>query len=1094
MIQQPGSKSSAYFESSNYYREQRYDKMQGLDKVNPVTELYRYVTETGTDWVWVDDYARYIGFSKEVAIKVLMDLAVKGFVIYDIHDQKAIVKDRVQQFENAHMGRVDYDVISFQSNTMGVPNASLNLENNDLQMQGVRNVFVSDSQKVYIYPKGQMLILKKNRDFVFDGLIKAGRFDVFAKECAFSYEKFELDLPIIDSLSFKVPSFEEDEDGYRPLVRVKAVIEDLRGNILIDQANNKSGLGDHPEYPILNSKKHSYVYYDKKGKYKNVYTRDKFYYRLEKFSIDSLDNFETEGLEFEGFLASAGIFPDITQPLKVQHDYSLGFKSYTGIAGLSAYGGKGRFTDTISLNSEGLTGDGTLEYLTSTSTSDKFTYFPDSMNAHINTYEISKVETGTEYPDVNAMNVYTRWMPYQDLMMTREKKEEYPFHMYATEADLHGELALRPDGLTGNGMIQIQDAEMVSDKYVFKSINYDADTCDFRLKRFVDEDMDMESLSSEHDDAYSTSNFKAHIDFEERLGAFEANGGEQKVEFHDNMYICYMDMFIWYMDQDKTEFASREGEVAGINSMELEEKVDLDLTGSEFYSVHPEQDSLSFVAQRAVYRRKSAEIEAFDVHFVLTADAAVEPNEGIVKIHRKADMQEFNDATIMTNLARKYHRIYNSTVKIRSKKYYNGRGIYNYKDAKGNIQNIFLANIEADTTGQTVGEGRIEQSANFTFSPYFNFKGKVNLFAPEQHLKFTGGTQISHDCDTLPMEWIYFSSYIDPINIRIPIGDTLKNTDNLDLPVGMMMTERGYDVYPAFLSRAYRRVDREIMSATGFLVYDEVSQEYRVSTEDKLLQPVLPDDYISLSKRNCQIYGEGNIDLAWETGAMKFDAYGSGTYYMENDSMMLNTSIMMDFFFSTKGMEMMVEDINNRMDLAALDLNHQTYRTALGNVLGTTEMEEMMTELATQGGMYRKVPKELITSIFFVDVTFKYNPRARAWVSECPIGIANMGKTQVNKYVDGVIKIENRKSQVKIAISLEMDGDYYFMEYGFVPNSRNGLMRLMSGHNKEFNTLIKETKQDEKKLKTQGKEPKFTWGQQTPAAYKKFKRELEFTK
>lgn len=1092
MIQQPGSQSSAYFESSNYFKDQRYNKLQGLDKINPVTELYNYTEEIASDIVYVDDYSRYIGFSKDVAIKTLMDLSVKGFVIYDINDQKAIVKDRVKQFVDAHNGRVDYDVISFQSNTMGIANASLNIENKDLEMHGVKNVFVSDSQKVYIYPKGQMVIVKKNRDFIFDGLIRAGRFDVYAKECAFSYEKFELDLPIIDSLSFKVPSFDETADGYRPLKRVKAVIEDLRGNILIDQPNNKSGVGESPEYPILNSKKNSYVYYDRKSQFKNVYKRDRFYYRLESFTIDSLDNFETDGLEFQGFLASAGIFPDIAQPLKVQQDYSLGFKSYTGSGGLSAYGGKGRFTDTISLNNEGLTGDGSLEYLTSTSTSNKFFYFPDSVNGNLNTYEIAKVDRGTEFPDVNATDVYTHWMPYLDRMNTKTKNEDYPFHMYESEADLLGSLNLQPDGLTGGGVIAIQDAEMSSEKYRFKSVVYDADTTDFRLKRFVDEDMGMEALSEEDDNAYSTTNFSAHIDFKERLGAFEANGGEQKVEFNDNMYICYMDMFIWYMDEDKTEFASKDGEVAGINTMDLDEQVDLDLTGSEFYSVHPDQDSLNFVAQRAVYRRKSAEIKAFDVRFILTADAAIQPNDGEVVIHRKADMQEFNDANILTNLATKYHKIHNATVKIAGKFDYHGRGIYDYKDANGNIQNIFLTTIESDTTGMTVGEGKIEESANFTFSPYFTFKGKANLKAPDRFLKFSGGTQIAHDCDTLPMEWIYFSDFIDPKEIKIPIGDSLKNMDNLNLPRGIMMTERGYDVYPAFLSRAYRSVDKELMSSDGYLVYDETSQEYRISSEDKLAQLSLSDDYTSLSKRSCQIYSEGNINLAWATGAMKFDSYGKGTYYMQNDSMMLNTAIMMDFFFSEKAMELMVNDINDRMDLTALDLDQQVYRTALGNIVGGDEMENLMTEIATQGGMYRKVPKELITSIFFVDVTFKYNPRSRSFVSEGPIGIANMGKTQINKYVDGVIEVENKKSGTTIRMALEMGGDYYFLEYGFIPNSRSGLMRIMSGHNKEFNTIIKETDQGDKKLKTQGKEPKFTWGQQTPTAYKKFKRTLKF--
>ena len=57
-------------------------------------------------------------------------------------------------------------------------------------------------------------------------------------------------------MTFKVRSREADEYGEHPLIRVKSVVEDLSGDILIDHPNNKSGRKSLSEYLFL-IQKHS---------------------------------------------------------------------------------------------------------------------------------------------------------------------------------------------------------------------------------------------------------------------------------------------------------------------------------------------------------------------------------------------------------------------------------------------------------------------------------------------------------------------------------------------------------------------------------------------------------------------------------------------------------------------------------------------------------------------------------------------------------------------------------------------------------------------------------------------------------------------
>ena len=1087
-VSQKGSVSEARFESLSLFTQARYDQLQGIDRINPVKSVYNYVQKTGYNEFTAEEYGRYIGMSRSVTMSLLMNLAAKGFVIYDLSEDYVIVKDRVRTYIEASKGKIDYDVIGFRSSVVGIPNASLNLLNNELLIQGVSRVFLSDSQEVFISPAHKQITVLKNRDFTFDGFIKAGKFDLSARKCTFSYEKFELDLPVIDSISFRVQSFEPDRYGVYHQVRVKNVIGDLQGNILIDRADNKSGRKSYPEYPIFNSKSNGYVFYDQPSIYGGVYAKDKFYYRIDPFTIDSLDNFKTDGIEFTGYLASAGIFSDIDEPLSVQRDYSLGFIFRTPNSGKAIYGKKGKFTADIKLSNAGLQGDGVLNYLTSTAYSDQFQFFPDSTNAVLSTYEIERTQSPVEYPSVIGDSLYLHWEPYNDLMEVTNLDFDQPMKMYSSESEMNGTLMLSPTGLDGKGVVMIKDAEMVSGLYRFKYSEYYADTIDFRLKRFADVDADeVEELDSEFDYAYETENFKAHVDFDERKGDFEANGGAQKVDFPENMYICYMDKFTWFMDRDETEFSTKSELSAEFKAASLKDKIDLDLTGSKFISTHPDQDSLTFFAQKAIFSRRSSLITASDVQLILVADAAIYPDSGEIVIHKKADMEELTNSRIVVNTTTKYHELYSGTFKILGRKKYHGRAMIDYKDEDGNINNIFFTQMDVDTTGATYGVGQVAEDAAFTLSKNFDFVGTVNLEATKEYLRFMGGTSISHTCDTLERKRLYFDAYINPIDIKIPVLEQPLSDQNSNIYAGMYMNSNGIRVYSSFLQAKRKASDEQIFNASGFLVYDKTMQEYRISSEERLKKTNMTDDYLSLSKRTCEVLASGELNIAMNSGQVDASAYGTMKYYKREDSATLHVSIPLDFYFNDKAMELMANDLNDRMELDGLNLQSDLFRLTLGKMVGIEKAEKLMTEIATHGGAFRKVPDELQKTLFISDVEMKWNPRSKSFVSTSQIGIASMGKIQIVKYIDGKIEIKNKAGSTKITIALDLGGkEYYYFAY----NSTSGSMMAYST-NKEFVTLIKETKPEDRKSKVKDSKKKYNYYITTPTAHKKFIRMMK---
>jgi hypothetical protein len=1071
MIKGTGSEGNATFESSNYFRESRYLKLQGIDEQNPLDLVASYGQKFKTREFTLTEFFNYIHRPPEQVKATLLRLAIRGFLIYDLDDDKIIIKDRLYEYLNARAKKTDYDVIQFNSTILAQPNATLSLLNFDLKLRGVPMVYLSDSQKVYIYPNNQELLLKKNRDFLFSGRVHAGLFDFFAHDCSFDYAKFKLNLPVVDSLSFMVKAREKNEYGERPLVRVKSVICSLSGDILIDHPNNKSGVNDYPEYPIFNSKNDAYVYYDRFNIQKGVYKRDIFFFHVYPFSISKLVDFETDEIKFEGYLVSGGIFPDIEEPLRVQPDYSLGFTRTTPPGGWPIYGGIGEFKNIVDLSHRGFKGNGTIKYLASASESVDFNFYPDSVNGDLQRFLLEEQLGSVEYPPVTATDVYEHWLPYKELLLlsTRQKSIE----MYGGQTHLTGTLALTPQSLTGAGTVAVADAEMDAELFKFKNKVFDSDTADFRLKTY-----DLKQL------AFSTHNYKSHIDFIERKGEFKSNGGGSKVEFPINQYICFMDEFEWYMDKEEISLANtRTVAIPTADKGNIRELVDIDISGSEFVSVHPKQDSLRFLSPKARYNLRNNIIFAEQVSFIRVADAAVFPEKGLVTIFRDAKMNTLTNAKILANTTTKYHTVDSATVDIFSRKDYLAKGVYTYVDDKEKSQRIFLNKINVDSSFQTNGFAHISDSMNFMLNQHFGFAGDVKLMASKEFLYFMGGFRLQHDCDTITRAWVRFESDINPKEIYLPVNEDLRDITNKSIFAALAFSQKNNHIYPAILNKKESFNDQDLVSARGFIFYDENQQEYQVGSMDKLKTPLLPGNYLSLNARNCVLRGEGPINMGAVFGQLKLQSFGSVDYFIVPDSASFDLVSTLDFFFADDALKMIRDGLKDA-NLMAADLTKDKYKRALGELMGVKDADDIITEISLYGTI-RRIPAELNHTLVFSDIMFKWNPVTNSFVSMGPIGIGNMEKTQINKFVKGYIEITKKRSGDILDMYLEIsDSEWYYFNY-----SRN-LMQAVSS-NEEFNKIITELKPEKRTHKGEKGEDTYRFNISTSKKKKDFIRRME---
>ena len=1057
MIKGPGLTSEAKFQSFNFFTIDKYLKIQGIDEVNPLEEIRAYSVKNKTREFFIDEYASFIKKSPNSAKALLLTLSNMGFLIYNLETDKITIKERLFYYLAAKHKRTDYDVIEFNSLVTGQKsNATLEIDNFNLTVRGVNIVSLSDSQRVYIFPDNRELVLKKNRDFNFNGRVHAGMFDFYGKQFAFDYDKFKLNLPKVDSLTFMVKSFDKNTEGKRHLVKVKSVIEDISGDLAVDNPKNKSGLMHYPGFPILNSKKESFVYYNKKYIQKGVYSKEKFFYKIYPFTIDSLANFKTERMMFAGILNSAGIFPDIEEPLKVQPDYSLGFTKNTTDAGYPAYAGKGTFYNNVDLSNKGLRGDGSLSYLASTTKSNEFIFFPDSMNTLAQNYELKEQTSNTEYPYVTGEDVKIHWMPYKDLM--RVSSLQKTIAMYKDQTNLIGMLYLSPSGLRGRGKMDFHDAEIESRVYRYKNMTFDADTADFSMKAFGNKEI-----------SFITHNYKARVDFNSRKGDFISNGGGSKVEFPVNQYICFMDEFEWYMDTQELSLSDSKNRSEKYDNLSKKELIEIDLTGSKFISVNPTQDSLQFFSPKAKYNLKDNIIFAQGVKIIKVADAAIFPDKGDVTVLKKAEMKPLEHSTVIANTTTEYHNIYDATVNILSRKKYIGAGKYDYIDESEKKQQLYLDKIGVDSTLQSYGKGYIAPEIKFKLSDAFDYVGEFKLLASKEFLTFNGAVRIKQSCDSLS-EWLKFKLEINPKEIYIPVASRPEDYHKRPIFAAFFLSEDTSGVYSRFLYKRSSDKDSTLLSAKGFLYFDKQSNEYRISTKEKLKTLTLPGQYLSLNNTKCITKAEGKIKFGTDLGRVEFNAYGNAKHYIIPDSTNFDLTISADFFFNDKSIELMTNSIKQNTKLKPTETTNPKYTKALYEILGVKEADKLISDLSLGMGL-KKMPSEIKKTLFITDVKMKWVPELKAFASKGKIGIGNIYSTQINKYVDGYIVLKKRKNSDELTIYLQpSESEWFIFDY----DSRR---KLMSGYssNKEFNLAVTNTKPDNRKLKSKGGEESYSY-------------------
>lgn len=1058
-----GSKTAnAFFKSTNYFDREEFDLRMGFDNMHPIFALNNYSLKVKSRTFTIKEFASYIRHTVDDTRVALMRLAVEGFLLYDIAKQSVTLQPALFNQVLARASKVDYDVIQFSSSVeQDKANATLDVNNLELDVYSVSRINVSDSQNVSVSPKGRFIKMKKNRSFEFDGEVVAGLFTFRGEKLSFNYDNYTIDLKDVDvaSMQFQLDSY--DLMGRRERADIFSQLRNLTGMVHIDKPNNKSGLVKNPEYPIFESTDTSYVYYDKPEIYGGVYNKKNFYFEIRPFVFYNLNNFEVKDIVFGGKLYSDNIFAPFEDTLKLQPDRSLGLVHPTGPDGMALYQGKGKFYNNIMLSNAGLMGDGTITYITSTTASKAFNFFPDSTLAVSNAFNIAIRQTGVTFPDAIGTEHPIRWLPKKDIFFAYRGPNA--FSMYRSEAKFYGDLTLQPVGLTGKGLVDMTKAKMNANHFQFAHQVWHADTMDVQ---FFVPGSELRALAS--------NRLKGRVNYKERQGHFWRIGNSIHADLEALKYACHADRFIWFIDSDELQMKTNLPMLAAVEqSFTPPNMLDRDSipSGTILYSTVPEEDSLYFMAPAATYYLRNPHLKADSVPYILVADAVAQPHKGIVHIEPEKRMLPLPESKLEASVFNRFHHIYDANLSIYTRHKYAGKGKIDYHDHRDSVEVITLDSIyitEPHMGNATQAYGYVTQDQKFKLSPRFRYEGRVTVDANEPFYYYVGGATPIYACEGMVAERMAFKSRLNPDSLYIPVVSPSRDINDGWLVSGTVVAYDSTHVYPAFMTPQFSFLDKEFSKPVGFVTFNERKGRFIIADSLLFQHPDSIGQRIEFSPSDCRIFTDGRIQLPFDLGRVQTHSTGRITHDISDSTQIIRLFTDLQFHFSPEALQMLSLLINNNPNLDKTDPNQEVYLMGLKDRLPKARYERIASQIELFGERKEPIP-ELTATLSIEDLQLRWDQANRSLVSVGRIGLGSINGTAINKKINGYLEIFKRVSGDNFVLYLEpTPGEYYIFTF-------TGITMYANSSNQEYLKIINKTARRKRRLKADGDKPKYLY-------------------
>lgn len=932
---------------------------------------------------------------------IYMDRA--GYIYYDRTLEQITPRTQLIRWAQAANNEKDWDVIQLVSQTKDRANAHMSWETGVLRLDGIEGFILSDSQQVTIRPQHQFVRVYENRNLQFGGLIYAGKANFWGKGTAkfeFNYPRFNIYCEKLDSVKF-YPERDESFDPRANPTLVKALrrltIEDVVGSIYINHPANKSGLKRQTQYPIFDCYSIAYVYWSDRSTQAGQYKRDRLFFALDPFALDSLENFDIRGLQFQGEFDCDSIVPTFRDTLRPVSDNTYGVEQYFP-DGIPVYRGAGTFTNKLQMDRYGLWGQGSIAYLNTLAQADTFTFHFDSCMAVLKAFNSPETTlNGVYFPEmITEGRLNYTWYPYQERMVIETMDE--PITMHNGTVTFTGKVVYTPKGVIGKGVLESGSIALKGDSINLSTLQIQVVEGTFE----VSDPDDPEVL------VFQVRNADTELNIETKEVQFVTKSpGTALVSFPAQQYESTL---------PNGSYNQETGDIK-LTTTYPEKKFNI------FRSTNPGQHGLQFPVGSAVFNRDRQELLLYEVDSILVADAIVYPAMGNARINPDGKLGLMENAQLRADTTNRAHLLDQCQLAIENRLVYKGSGRYPYKTAGVKDQYFEFASLRSLPDTTSYGDGEISSDQEFLISDRIFFRGKVEMYARRKFLGFDGEVKIQSDNSLFADSWFAFKdTLVNPDTVFVPI-DNPKNRAGRPLTVGLHYSETRRLYYTNFFQPLRVATDITITEAKGGLTYNREAREFRVGPRRKIEGQAYKGNVVSYDDDLQIITVKGRFNIAnhflepaegQQRGIPLLDM--AGMWREDLQKRTVNSRMIVRVQMPAVP-EAALKELHRQMNRFAFDRPDINYQDEL---LLESAAEFLDADSSSDGEAKTlkfiqqvekavlpedvKLSREIGGALVLTDVQFAYNDSVKGFWCTTPVGWSGIGPDPLGKVVDARIE------------------------------------------------------------------------------------------
>ena len=1034
----------ATFESLDFYSSERITDFNSQSGFNPLLMVGNYVRAKNVTSFSVKELSKATNIPEPLMRGGLQSLLQRGYIDFNPIDDIYRTNRKTQHTIVAFSGKKDYDnflISSLFSSKDSTTNATINMKDKMLTIRGVRRFSLSDSLRVYVLPKDDIVQVGYNRDFKVTGQIKVGNFRFTGQNMAFNYDRFDIKLTKIDSITF-IPQKVYRRGGKKEIgghIRFKE-----SGTLFLNLPDNKSGRVRKPEFPRLVIPEEVFVFFDQNER-KAKYKRDVFF-KIPNIDYDSLN---VKDMEFVGSFNSGGIFQPFTETIVVMPDTSLGFLHKVPTGTYQLFGGASsvKFDGNLSMDMKGLRSKGEINHLAARLVADEIAFMSDSIKAKGLLGEVKETISPQAYfPKVDVKDYAMKWVPKADSMLISTKGS---FAFYQNTTSLKGDIVVRSKGLFGKGKITRSDSETESLGFQFNKEGFTADSAQFDVKSILAGTKPI--LQGRNVDVnFNVINGLVNI-------STMKDGVASNLEFPYAAYKTNINRADWSIKDKKISMKG-------------------DVKSSLFTAINPIHENLSFNGNEAVYDIAKETLNIGGVPAIKTADASVSPYQGAVAIRRDGDMMPFTKAKIKIDTLNGFHNLINGNIQILSKSKFVGDATYQFVNISKDTFNIKMGNFElkelVNTNSRkkekayyTVAKASIDERDKVYISPKVLYRGEMTMLASEKNLLLDGFVRPElKKYPGLGGYWIAYKGNKSE-NVTLQVDKNLKAEGNQVLLAGLHYRTASTGLYPTFMSSKESETDQDIFSVTGTFSRDEPQKQFTIEEGAK------PDNGLWEKNRFAFVDNQGLVKFDGKFmffGDEKLNkitqSSGTGIFELDSNRVTFNTMVVMNFPIVSDILKNMAEKIvKTKLEASlpsAIMADNPELLRKMAHLIGGKEAESYRPRAAKEHVALNNFTSNFNAALVFSDLKMRWSEKYNSFYSIGDIGLSNLGMNDINAKIPGYIEFRKTPNGDEIYVYLEASPEvWYFLGY------RDGQLGIVANET-TFNDLLLSklnSKKDKKK-------------------------------